>query len=412
MNMYNFRLENIFFEEYFLKMGFWLLVSLGIVSLFADITYEGARGVFGPYLAILGASATSLGIVVGICEFLSYGLRLLFGYLTDRTKAYWGFTILGYTLIMSIPFLGFVHSWMAAAFLYILERVGKAIRSPSRDAILSFATKDMGRGLGFGIHEALDQIGAIFGPTAFSFILFLGIGYKRGFAFLSIPALLALATLLFARVKYPSPQELEKSSKDDFKSHKKVPRFGKTFWLYTLFVGTSVLGFVSFPLISYHLKVKELTSDAKIPILYSVAMAADAAVALISGRMYDKLGLSFLGIIPLLTVTIPFFAFSKSFNSTVFAVIILGVVLGVHETVMRAAVADLTHPNQRGSAYGIFNAVYGLFFLVGTSVIGSFYDISKPCLNIFVFFVELLSILIFFLLKRQIFFEDKVPYKF
>lgn len=143
------------------------IVLMGIVSMFGDITYEGARSITGPYLAVLGASAGIIGLVSGIGEFVGYALRLVSGRFADRAKAYWPLTFIGYGLILSVPLLGLVGYWHLAVLLIILERMGKAIRTPARDAILSHATKQVGRGWGFALHEALDQVGAIVGPWSF-----------------------------------------------------------------------------------------------------------------------------------------------------------------------------------------------------------------------------------------------------
>ena len=187
----------------------YFIILRGIVSLFGDVTYEGARSVAGPYLATLGASASVVGLVAGIGEFVGYALRLASGYLVDRTKAYWSLTFIGYGLLLSIPLLAFAGHWQLAAVLIVLERMGKAIRSPARDTMLSYATKEVGRGWGFAVHEALDQIGAVIGPIVFSLVFLFHRGYPEGFTLLWIPALLTLVVLAIARKKVPSPQKLE-----------------------------------------------------------------------------------------------------------------------------------------------------------------------------------------------------------
>src|SRR4030066_2378823 len=186
-----------------------LIILLGIVSLFGDVTYEGARSVAGPSLATLGATASVVGLVAGIGEFVGYGLRLASGYFADRTKAYWLLTFVGYGLLLSIPLLAFAGHWQLAAVLIILERIGKAMRSPARDTMLSYAAKGVGRGWGFAVHEALDQIGAVIGPLVFSLVFLFHRGYPEGFTLLWIPALLTLVVLAIARKKVPSPQDLE-----------------------------------------------------------------------------------------------------------------------------------------------------------------------------------------------------------
>lgn len=382
------------------KQAFQFIILLGIVSLFGDITYEGARSIIGPYLAVLGASASIVGIVAGFGEFIGYALRLISGYLADRTERYWLITIIGYGLILSIPLLAFAGYWQLAAVLIILERVGKAIRTPSRDAMLSHATKQIGRGWGFGIHEALDQVGAIIGPLIFSAVFLLKGGYREGFTILWIPALLTLATLMVARITFPLPKKLEASGEKNVKNIKgRLPRL---FWFYALFVFLSVAGFVNFQLISYHFKIQSVVSDIHIPIFYAIAMGVDMLVVLIIGKTYDKIGLISLITIPLLTLPIPLFAFSHSYNSAVISVVLWGAVMGIHETIIRAAIADLTLIEHRGFVYGIFNTVYGASWFLGSTLMGLLYDFSISYLILFVVGMEVTSVLVFFIFKKLI----------
>ena len=378
----------------------YFIILLGIVSLFGDITYEGARSITGPFLATMGASAGIVGLVAGIGEFIGYALRLASGYFVDRTKAYWLMTFIGYGLLLCIPLLAFAGYWQFAAILIILERMGKAIRSPARDTMLSYATKEVGRGWGFGIHEALDQVGAIIGPLIFSLVFLLNGGYREGFTILWIPALLALATLALARRKVPSPQKLEVPPETDSQNIKgKLPR---VFWLYTLFTLLSVAGFANFQLISYHLHVQSIVSDVQIPIFYAIAMGVDALAALLVGKTYDRIGLISLLAVPLLTIPIPFLAFSYSCGLVLISIILWGVVMGIQETIMRAAIADLTPVERRGSAYGIFNTAYGASWFLGSSLMGILYDLSINYLILFVILMELLSLPVFFMVKRSL----------
>src|ERR1700730_10431308 len=186
------------------------VILLGVVSLFADMTYEGARSITGQYLAILGASGTVVGIVAGLGELIGYGFRLVPGYVSDKTGKYWLITFIGYALnLFAVPLLSLAGNWPLAASLMILERLGKAIRNPSRDAMLSYATKETGRGWGFGLHEAMDQVGAVIGPLIVSCFLYYQGTYQTSFAILLIPALCALSVLVVARFLYPRPQDLE-----------------------------------------------------------------------------------------------------------------------------------------------------------------------------------------------------------
>ena len=375
------------------------IILLGIVSLFGDVTYEGARAVTGPFLLALGASSSVVGLVAGIGEFAGYSLRLASGYIADRTGAYWLLTFVGYGLILAIPLLAFAGHWQLAVVLIILERVGKAIRNPARDTMLSYATKKVGRGWGFAVHEALDQIGAVIGPVAFALVLFSHDTYQEGFKFLFIPALLTLAVLALARKRFPSPVRLE--IPEEPSGQVTQTRLPRVFWLYTVFALISVAGFANFQLISYHLAAQAIVPDFQIPIIYAVAMAVDAVAALIVGRTYDRIGLTSLLIIPLLTLPIAFFAFSTSYSSVLIGMALWGVVLGVQETIMRAAVADLTPIERRGFAYGVFNTMYGAGWGLGGVVMGLLYSHSISYLIMFSVAMELVSIPIFVMIRRE-----------
>jgi MFS family permease len=375
------------------------IILMGIVSLLGDVVYEGARGVTGPYLALLGASATMVGLIGGLGEFIGYALRLFSGFIADRTKAYWLFTFIGYGLLIAIPLLAFTNSWQVAVLLIVLERVGKAFRSPARDTILSYATKEVGRGFGFGLHEALDQIGAIIGPLIFSVILFAGGNYRTGFSVLWIPALMVIGILRIAKNRLPHPEKLESEQEAGAKNN---PIFSKIFILYSLFTFFAVAGFANFPLISYHLKIKAIVSDVQIPALFALAMGVDALTALIIGKAYDRVGLKTLMIIPLFSVFIPFLTFSNMLVFVIIGIILWGIVLGVHETIMRAAVADLTAISRRGSAYGIFNTIYGLSWMLGGAFMGMLYEHSVFSLILLAALFEVIAIPFSLILTKEL----------
>lgn len=382
------------------RAAYHFIILLGIISLFGDITYEGARAATGPYLGLLGASAGVVGLIAGLGEFIGYGFRLLSGYLADKTKAYWAFTIAGYGLILAIPLLGFAKTWQVAAIFIITERFGKALRTPARDTILSYATSQVGRGWGFGIHEALDQIGAIIGPLLFSFVFMANQNYRDAFSILWIPAILTLIAVIIARNRFPHPVKLEDKNKSSISNAKGSKKFSKAFWAYGLFTFVSVTGFANFQLISYHLVTQSIVPASHIPIFYAIAMGVDAAVALAIGKIYDKVGFKSLLVIPLFTLPLPFLGFSSNYSAAFVGAIIWGTVMGIHETIMRAAIADIIPLKSRGSGYGIFNTLYGLAWFAGGGLMGLFYDISLPYLIIFSVSMELISLLIFISFRK------------
>src|SRR5437763_1781934 len=204
------------------------VVLIGVVSFFADFTYEGARSVTGPYLAILGATATAVGFISGIGELLGYGLRLVSGRLSERTGKFWPITLFGYTIqMLAVPLLAFAGSWQLAAVLIILERIGKATRNPPRDVMLSHAAKEMGYGWGFGLHEALDQFGALVGPLLVSAVLSSRGKYRMAFLTLFVPAILTLLLIVTARLIYPRPEEMEPATRNV--ATRGLPR---AYWVY------------------------------------------------------------------------------------------------------------------------------------------------------------------------------------
>ncbi|MCC7549900.1 MAG: MFS transporter [Methanobacterium sp.] len=364
------------------------IVLLGVVSLLADMTYEGARSITGPYLALLGANAAVVGFVAGFGELVGYSLRLVSGYLADKSRRYWAMTILGYAVnLLAVPLLALAGNWPLAAMLLIAERMGKAIRTPPRDVMLSHAASQVGRGWGFGLHEAMDQIGAILGPLIVAIILYFYGNYQISFAFLLIPAILALTVLVISRILYPHPHDLEMD----------VPKIQtrglmKVYWIYIAAVIFIALGFADFPLIAYHFQKVEIVSPVMIPIFYSVAMGVDAIAALLFGRLFDKIGMWSLIIAVLLSAFFTPLVFWGGFNLALVGMALWGVGMGAQESIMRAAVAEMSPVNVRGSAYGVFSTIYGFSWFIGSFTLGILYDISIGIMVIFSLLAQLFAI--------------------
>jgi MFS family permease len=361
------------------------------------MTYEGARSITGPYLALLGASGTVVGIVAGFGELIGYALRLVSGYISDRTGKYWIFTLFGYFInLLAVPFLALAGNWEVAAILMVAERMGKAIRNPSRDAMLSYATQSIGRGWGFGLHEAMDQIGAILGPLIVAGVLYFNGGYRISFAILLIPALLALAVLLVARALYPCPRDLEVASVE-----LKTRGFSRIFWLYLAAVSLIAAGYVDFPLISFHFEKLSVIPKVWVPIFYAVAMGIDALSALFFGRLFDRVGLSILIVVSLISSLFAPFVFLGGFHLALVGMALWGVGMGAQESIMRAAIAEMVPMNRRSTAYGIFNAGFGLFWFLGSALMGILYDVSVPSLIIFSVAMQLASIPFFISIRKK-----------
>lgn len=373
------------------------MILLGVVSLFADMTYEGARSITGPYLAVLGASATVVGIVAGFGELVGYGLRLVAGYLSDRTGRYWTITLVGYGVnLLAVPLLALAGRWELAAALMIAERIGKAIRTPARDAMLSHATATMGRGWGFGLHEALDQTGAVLGPLLAAAVLFVRDGYRTAFGVLLIPALLALGVLVLARTRYPHPRDFEVGT-----APLATQGFPRVFWLYLAAVGLIAAGYADFPLIAYHAQKTALASEAWIPVLYAVAMGVDALAALVAGWLFDRLGLVVLSGVALVSALFAPLVFLGNFGVAMLGMGLWGVGMGAQESIMRAAVAGMVPAARRGTAYGVFNTGYGLLWFAGSALMGVLYDMALPVLIAFSVVAQLMAVVMLFLVSHR-----------
>jgi MFS family permease len=372
------------------------VILMGVVSLFADMTHEGARSITGPFLALLGANGTVVGIVAGFGELVGYLLRLPSGYLSDRTGKYWTITIIGYVVnMLAVPLLALAGRWEIAALLIIAERMGKAIRNPARDAMLSHATHEMGRGWGFGLHEAMDQIGAMLGPLIVAAVLYFKATYQTSFAVLLIPALLTIGVLLAARVLYPHPRDLEATAPE-----LETKGLSRVYWLYLAAMAINAAGYADFPLIGYHFQKASTVSTDWVPVFYAVAMGVDAVAALIFCRLFDRTGLPVLIISVLISTFFAPFVFLGGFYASLAGMALWGVGMGAQESIMRAAVGGMVSADKRGTAYGLFNTGYGVFWFIGSALMGIFYDLSIPALITFSMFTQLSSVPLLFLVKK------------
>jgi MFS family permease len=368
------------------------IISIGILSFFADFTYEGSRSIIGPYLATLQASGAVVGIVTGFGELLGYGLRLFSGRWADATGRYWPITIFGYVVQMaSVPALALTGSWPAAAALIILERVGKAIRNPPRDVMLSHAGKEAGGyGWAFGLHEALDQFGAMFGPLAVAAVLAHDGSYREAFAVLLVPAVINLSLVLLARVLYPKPQDMETSPPAVGGSH--LPRL---FWVYLLGAILVAAGFADYPLIAFHFARNGTVPGDWIAIFYAIAMAVSGTGSLILGRLFDRFGFVVLVVLTLVSALFAPLVFLGGFWAALVGAGIWGLGMGVHESIIPAAVAPMVPAQRRASAFGLFTAGYGIFWFIGSAAIGILYDISLPAVIAFCVITQVAAVPVF-----------------
>ncbi|MBV9275986.1 MAG: MFS transporter, partial [Verrucomicrobia bacterium] len=346
------------------------VLTIGILSFFADFTYEGARSVYGPFLALLSASATTVSVVTGFGELVGYGFRLVSGRWADRTGNFWPIAIFGYFVqLLAVPALALANNWPTAAALIILERFGRATRNPPRDAMLSHAGSEIGFGWAFGLHEALDQFGALFGPLLVASILALHGSYRLAFATLLIPTVICLSLLLIARHFYPRPRDLEVKT-----GNIRSEGLPSAFWIYLAGAALVAAGFADFPLIAYHFTKASSLPKYLVPVAYAIAMGVSGTGSLVFGRLFDRFGIVVL--IPLTLVAAAFapLVFWGGPWLAMIGAAVWGLGIGVHESIIPAVVAPMVSPERRASAYGLFTAGYGVFWFTGSAVMGVLYD--------------------------------------
>jgi len=400
------------------------VVLFGIVSLLADVTYESARSIIGPYMAMLGASAIAISVVSGAGELVGYGVRLLSGRLADRTQRYWLLVWLGYGVnLLSVPLLALVGRWELAAVLVIAERLGKAVRAPSRDALLSHATQHIGHGKGYGLHEALDQIGAVTGPLLVATAIAQGFGYRGAFAMLVVPAVAALGVLWLVQKVVPRTDGFPDRASEE---HGNVQSLPQSFRRFLFAACVAAAGMVDFPLLAYHVHAAGLANDAFVPGLYALAMAVDAMAALALGRLFDRLGIRTLATGSIVSSLAALFVVgagslihdgSSSLASIagslihdgssllasialILGMIAWGIGMGAHESILRASVAVLVPAPLRGSGFGALSAWYGISWFGGSVLLGVLYHWHPLAMAIAAAVFQIVAAMVWFALGR------------
>lgn len=392
-----------------LSQAMLFILLFGVVSLFSDVTHEGADSIRGVYLSLLGASAGAIGFVSGLGELIGYSMRYLFGKLTDKTRRYWPMTILGYVLdIIAVPALALVgeHGWLWACVLLVIQRMGKAIKKPAKDTILSFAASQEGVGKSFGIQELLDQIGAFLGPVLLYLVMLFQTdgtvfqAYSTAFAVLAIPGAITLVLLFITKHKFPNPEHFEPDPKQY------IPfRMKKEFVLYIAGISLFAFGFIDYSIVIMHVsrtysslaaglaETASLVNSGTLPLLYAGAMLTDAVAALIFGAIYDKKGVAALVLSTILSAPFPILIFTgRSVPAVLAGIALWGVGMGAQESILKAAVTSMVPKASRATGYGIFECSFGVFWFLGSWLLGVLYDVSLPAMVVISVLAQLAAI--------------------
>jgi MFS family permease len=373
------------------------ILCLGVVSLFADMTYEGAYSIIGPFLKDLGATAAQVGVISGLGEMVAASLRLFSGRFADRTRAYWGIAIFGYALnVLVVPALALAGNWQMAALLVVAERTGKALRGPARDVLLSEATSKVGHGFGFGVHAAMDQTGAVVGPLMMAAVVARTHHFGPAFMRLGFPAVGALAALLLARAVYRGKEEPPAAKAA---TQQTLPR---VFWMYVAAAGLLACGFVDFPLLAYHFQKTAVAQPAAIPLMYAGAMGVTGLSALLLGRLFDRFGIPVLSFGILVSLFALPLGFLGGYAGAIASVACWAIGMGAQDASLRAGIAQVVSMNKRGGAFGAFNGVYGVMWFLGSAAMGLLYEHSIVALVAFGMTAQLAAAGMFFWLRRPL----------
>ncbi len=354
--------------------AFRFVLVMGAVNLFADATYEGGGSLNGTFLASLGASAAAISVIAGLGEFLGYSLRSVSGYLADRTGKHWPITFIGYTVnLLAVPAMALAPSWQAAATLVLAERIGRALRKPTVEAMLSYTTSKHGKGWVYAVNTALDETGATLGPLLMSLVLYRGAGFHIGYSLLLAPALLAIACLVAAKVIFPLPSKLEEGGA----STASAPGFTRAYWLYMTAGACFAAGLMSFELISFHLSASGTATQHWIPLFLAIATAFAVAASLILGKLYDRVDIRAVVIGVVVTAAFPPLVFLGGPWVALFGLMLWGVGYATQDTLLKALIASVLPEKRRNLAFGIFYLGYGGGWLLGSVVTGLLYDRTR-----------------------------------
>jgi MFS family permease len=378
--------------------AFRFVLTLGIVNLFADMTYEGGGSINGLFLGNLGASAAAISIIAGAGEFLGYTLRSVSGYIADKTGRYWLVTFVGYSVnLLAVPAMASAPTWQVAGALIFAERIGRALRKPTVEAMLSYSTGKHGKGWVYAVNTAMDETGATFGPLLIALALYLKSGFRSAYAVLLISSALALISLIIARIQFPVPSRLESGGPRTAATRSFTP----CYWLYMAGGACFAAGLMSYELVSFHFASNRIVSEELIPVFLALATATGVAASLILGKLYDKIGIASVIAGVVLSAAFSPFVFFGAFWAALGGLLLWGVGYATQDTLLKVLIASVLPGGKRNFAFGLFYLGYGGGWLVGSIATGLLYERSRLTLVIFAIAVQLAS-LPFFLFASQL----------
>jgi hypothetical protein len=328
-----------------------------------------------------------VGIIVGAGEFLGYALRVVSAIVADRRGKLWPITFVGYTFnLLAVPALALANHWIVAAALMFAERIGRAIRKPTVESMLSYSAGELGKGWAYALNTALDETGATLGPLVMSLVLVLGAGYRTGYAVLLGSAALALISLGMARRAFPVPARLEqaKTTRPD--------RFGRAYWLYMAAGACFAAGLLSFELVTFHLAKSRAVAASWIPVLLALSTGLGVLASLALGKLFDRFGIIVVGVAVIVSATFAPLAFAGDRALLVVAMLPWGIGYATQDTLFKAIVAGLLPEGKRNLAFGLFYAGYGVGWLVGSTTTGLLYEHSRPAVVVFCVIAQLAAI--------------------
>jgi MFS family permease len=367
------------------------------------MTGDGYYSVVGPYLGTLGASAAIIAVIVGIGGLVAYTPRLASGWYCDHTGHYWNIMVVGLIInFIAVPLLAIAGHWELAFGIIVFDRMGRALRSPARDAIISHAAKGMGgAGRAFGLHEAMSDIGSMVGPIMVAIMLHANYGYSFAIGVLMIPAFLALVITFLTIRWYPKPIELEAPCPLDVEKPAKA-KLPLMFWIYMLAVGLVAAAFIDFPLISFHISNEDHLETFWIPVLFAIAMGLDAISAIIFGHFFDRIGMTAIAVVFAISAFFVPLVFGTDPLFMVIGIALWGVGQGAIGSILRAAVSQLVPQSRRGLGYGIYSTTFGILWFLGSAATGILYVISIPLMVAASVGVQFVAVFIFLYIQRQL----------